>query len=72
MDAFMGVAGLFGSASSGNISSSSADECMVESPSWSESGVSSCRWRLRSGMVGGGAVAGGRGEGRELTGHACG
>jgi hypothetical protein len=54
MDAFMGVAGLLGSASSGNISSSSADECMVESPSRSEGGVSSCRLRLRSAMVGSG------------------
>jgi len=38
MEAFMGVAGLLGSASSGNISSSSADECICESPSTSARG----------------------------------
>jgi hypothetical protein len=46
----MGVAG-FGSASSGNISSSSADECMVESPSPSAEGISLLRFVLRRGMV---------------------
>jgi hypothetical protein len=59
MDASMGVAGLLESASSGNISSSSADECMVESPSLSGGGVSSCRLRLRSAML---AIGDGGGE----------
>lgn len=51
MEACMGVAGL-GRASSGNISSSSADECICESPSTSEGGegvVSSRFGRLRAG-----------------------
>lgn len=53
--ALCGVAGLFGSASSGNISSSEAlrgEECMVESPSRSDGGVSSMRGRLDSILVG--------------------
>lgn len=53
MEAFMGVAGeavVLGRASSGNISSSSAEECMVES----RSGVGvRVRARLVGGMVGG-------------------
>lgn len=54
IDACMGVAGLFESASSGNISSSSAEDCICESPSTSMAGrgcVSSSLGRFAVDMV---------------------